>query len=44
MFSNNILQHLSANDKERVYTKCQEILKQWMIDYWRLRFIAYKQQ
>ncbi|MGE7090526.1 class I SAM-dependent methyltransferase [Lysinibacillus sp. NPDC048646] len=50
MFSNNMLQHLSDDEKERVYTKCEELLKpsyyhdgQWLADYCRLRFVAYKQ-
>lgn len=49
MFSNNILQHVSDVDKELVYAKCEELLKptnyqnkQWIADYWRLRFVATK--
>lgn len=49
MFSHNILQHLSEAEKEQVYAKCEELLKpilfqqgQWIADYCRLRFIAYK--
>lgn len=49
MFSNNILQHLSEGEKEQVYAKCEELLrpinyldKQWIADYWRLRFVATK--
>ena len=49
MFSHNILQHLSDFEKEQVYTKCEELLKptyyhgdEWIADYWRLRFVAYK--
>ncbi|MFJ7953893.1 class I SAM-dependent methyltransferase [Lysinibacillus sp. NPDC096418] len=49
MFSHNILQHLSDVEKEQVYTKCEELLKptyyhgdEWVADYWRLRFVAYK--
>ncbi|MEK5231769.1 methyltransferase domain-containing protein [Lysinibacillus sp. FSL K6-0232] len=49
MFSHNILQHLSETEKEQVYAKCDELLKptlfqqgQWIADYCRLRFIAYK--
>lgn len=49
MFSHNILQHLSDVEKEQVYAKCEELLKptcyhgdKWIADYWRLRFVAYK--
>ncbi|MFJ7736229.1 class I SAM-dependent methyltransferase [Lysinibacillus sp. NPDC097287] len=49
MFSHNILQHLSAVEKEQVYAKCEELLKptyyrgdEWIADYCRLRFVAYK--
>ncbi|MFJ5789661.1 class I SAM-dependent methyltransferase [Lysinibacillus sp. NPDC093197] len=49
MFSNNVLQHLSVDEKELVYAKCEELLKpnyyedkQWIADYWRLRFVATK--
>lgn len=49
MFSNNILQRLSQHEKERVYAKCEELLRQtnyrdnqWIADYWRLRFVATK--
>lgn len=44
-----MLQHLSADEKELIYTKCEERLKptyyhdgQWIADYWRLRFVASK--
>jgi len=49
MFSDNLLQHLTADDKEQVYATCEELLKptcfhhnEWVIDYYRLRFIAHK--
>lgn len=49
MFSENLLQHLKADEKEQVYTTCEELLKptcfqqnEWVIDYYRLRFIARK--
>lgn len=49
MFSFNILQQLSDDEKEQVYAKCEELLKpnyyhenEWIADYWRLRFVAYK--
>ncbi|MGE7839934.1 class I SAM-dependent methyltransferase [Lysinibacillus sp. NPDC093712] len=49
MFSDNVLQHLSDHEKELVYAKCEELLKpdyyqdkQWIADYWRLRFVATK--
>ncbi|QPQ36077.1 class I SAM-dependent methyltransferase [Lysinibacillus sp. JNUCC-52] len=49
MFSNNILQQLNDDEKELVYAKCEELLKptyyqdkQWIADYWRLRFVATK--
>ena len=49
MFSDNLLQHLTADDKEQVYATCEELLKptcfhhdEWVIDYYRLRFIARK--
>ena len=41
--------NLSEAEKEQVYAKCEELLKpilfqqgQWIADYCRLRFIAYK--
>jgi len=49
MFSDNLLQHLTEDEKEQVYATCEELLKpicfhqqQWIIDYYRLRFIARK--
>jgi len=49
MFSENLLQHLKADEKEQVYATCEELLKptcfqqnEWVIDYYRLRFIARK--
>ncbi len=49
MFSHNMLQHLSDNEKEQIYAKCDELLKptyykdhQWVADYCRLRFVAIK--
>ena len=49
MFSFNILQQLSDDKKEQVYVKCEALLKpnyydgkEWIVDYWRLRFVAYK--
>lgn len=49
MFSHNILQHLSDVEKEQIYAKCEELLKptyfngdEWIADYCRLRFVAYK--
>lgn len=49
MFSNNLLQHLTDTEKEQVYAKCEELLKptyfhgdEWIADYCRLRFVAYK--
>ena len=49
MFSFNILQHYSEDEKELIYAKCEALLKsnyyrenEWIADYWRLRFVAYK--
>ncbi|HWI47448.1 MAG TPA: methyltransferase domain-containing protein [Rummeliibacillus sp.] len=49
MFSNNLFQHLSENEKRNVYQLCEKILKPqiyknhtWVADYWRLRFVAVK--
>ncbi|GLC87177.1 class I SAM-dependent methyltransferase [Lysinibacillus piscis] len=49
MFSFNILQRLSEDEKERVYAQCETLLKpsiyqegQWIADYYRLRFMAVK--
>lgn len=49
MFSFNILQQLTDDEKDQVYAKCEALLKpnyyndnKWIADYWRLRFVAYK--
>ncbi|WP_155590752.1 class I SAM-dependent methyltransferase [Lysinibacillus cavernae] len=49
MFSDNLLQHLTEDEKKQVYATCEELLKptcfhddQWIIDYFRLRFVARK--
>lgn len=49
MFSHTILQHLSDDEKQQVYATCEKLLKpnyyqgdEWIADYWRLRFVAYK--
>lgn len=49
MFSFNILKQFADHEKEQVYAKCEALLKpnyyrenEWITDYWRLRFVAYK--
>ncbi|MEO4052318.1 methyltransferase domain-containing protein [Solibacillus sp. CAU 1738] len=49
MFSNNMLNNLSSEEKEALYTECENILRPrlykdntWIADYWRIRFIAIK--
>lgn len=49
MFSFNILQHYSEDEKEQIYATCEALLKpnyyrnhEWIADYWRLRFVAFK--
>src|SRR5699024_7541084 len=49
MFGNNMFKHLTTEEKEAMYTKCEDILRPklykkgtWTLDYWRLRFIAKK--
>ncbi len=49
MFSDNIFHHLSIEEKNNVYQHCEKILKTqlykentWIVDYWRLRFVAIK--
>lgn len=49
MFSNNMFENLTNHEKETIYTECERILRPklykengWIVDYWRLRFIAQK--
>lgn len=49
MFSENMFKNLTKNEKEAIYTECEHILRpkiykenKWIVDYWRLRFIAEK--
>src|SRR5699024_931221 len=51
MFGNNMFKHLTTEEKEAMYTKCEDILRPklykertWTLDYWRLRFIAKKKR
>ncbi|WP_273716800.1 class I SAM-dependent methyltransferase [Alkalihalobacillus pseudalcaliphilus] len=50
MFSNNLFIHMTNKEKEAIYKQCENILrpklykeKEWVADYWRLRFIAVKE-
>lgn len=47
MFSNNMFDRLTHDEKEDIYTECETILRpqiyqdgRWIVDYWRMRFIA----
>ncbi|WP_240315681.1 trans-aconitate 2-methyltransferase [Sporosarcina sp. PTS2304] len=49
MFSQTMFKQLTNDEKEAVYTECERILRpllytdgQWVVDYWRLRFVADK--
>lgn len=49
MFSNNMFANLTEHEMKAIYSECERILRpqiyqdgQWIVDYWRLRFIAKK--
>lgn len=49
MFSNNMFKNLTNDEKEALYSECERILRpqhykdnSWVVDYWRLRFVAQK--
>lgn len=49
MFSNNMFENLTNDEREAIYSECERILRPklykenvWVADYWRLRFIAQK--
>lgn len=49
MFSNNMFKYITNHEKDAIYSECERILRPqlynengWVVDYWRLRFIAKK--